>query len=148
MAFELAPLERHPCQAFLASIAQIRTPALRTRFGVLLAYVIDGSRVQAKFFAGAGRQLDQVEAGEPRPIETQGILLPVIAVVPNEVDCAGLSIQQASVGLDAVAIDQFHVSLTNPADDGSRELSLQRLRCSRLRSLPALKDGVSWSKIR
>ena len=148
MALELAAFERHPRQRLFASIAQTGTPELRTRSGVLLAYVIDGSRMQAELPAGAGRQLDQVEPAQPRPIKTQGIFLPVIAVVPNEVDRAGLSIQQASVGFDTVTVDQLHTSLTNPAGDRSRDLSMQRLRCSRLLSLPALNDGVSRSKIR
>ena len=105
---EVAPFERHPAQRLLAPVAQKGALLLAARLGVLLADGIHGARVQAKFLATAGRELVQIEPGVPAPAETQRVLLPVVAEVPDEGNRARLLVQQPAQGLDAVAKDEDH----------------------------------------
>jgi hypothetical protein len=102
----------YPAQRFTAPVAQIGPVRLLARPGILLADLIDGTRVQPELLAAAGGQFDQVEAGMPGPVEAQRIFLPVIAVVPDEIHRPCLLVQQAEQGFHAVSIDQSHVHLT------------------------------------
>lgn len=52
-------------------------------------------RMQAKFFAAARREFVPIEAGMPASAKAQGIFLPVVAVVPDEIASAALLVQQA-----------------------------------------------------
>ena len=91
LAFEFTPLEWHPAQRLLAPVTQVRALLLAARLGVLLADRIHGARVQAQLLAAAGRQLVQIATAMPRPAKTQGVLLPVIAEVPDEIDWPGFA---------------------------------------------------------
>ncbi len=115
--------------------------------------------MQPQFFAGACGQLDQVESAVPFAVKSQRVFLPVVAIIPDEIDRLCLPIKQAIERLDAIAVNEIHRCLTNAAGFSSRTQSKQRLfwqadlqvrNCgairSRLRSLPALKGEVSWSK--
>jgi hypothetical protein len=95
LPFQFTPLQRNPAQRFTTPEAQIRPTRLATRFGILLADVINRPRMQTQFFATAGRESNQVKTRVPPAMETQSIFLPVIAVVPYEIDCPRLPIQQA-----------------------------------------------------
>jgi len=53
-----------------------------------------------------------VKTAMPAAVEAQNILLPVVAVIPHEVDCPRLLVQQAGQGLHAVTVDQCHCGLT------------------------------------
>jgi hypothetical protein len=117
---ELAPFQRHPSERLLAPIAQARPMRLGARARVLLAHIVDRSGMQAELLAASGRQLDQVKAGEPRPIKTQRIFLPVVAVVPDEVDSVGLPVKQSSMGFDTISVHELHISLT--VTDGVRSI--------------------------
>jgi len=86
---QVASFQWNPAQRFATSITQERAPVLRTRFGKLLAGSIDAARMQPQFPAAARRQLVQIKSREPWAIETQGVFLPVVAVIPDEVHRTG-----------------------------------------------------------
>jgi hypothetical protein len=92
LSLQFAPLERHPSQRFSTAVAQVWAMRLDSRFGVLLANVINRARVQAKLLTAAGGQLNQIKSGMPAAAEAQRVFLPIIAVVPYEVDCSRLLI--------------------------------------------------------
>ncbi len=100
-----AALERHPTERLLATPAQVGPLLLAARLRVLLADGVDRARVQAKLFAAAGCELVKVESGVPAATESQRVFLPLVAVVPDEVDRASLLVKQAIQGLDAVAVN-------------------------------------------
>ncbi len=105
---QVASFERNPAQGLSAAVAQIRPAVLGTRSGELFAHSIDHTRVQLQFFAAAGSQLVQVKAGQPRALKPQGILLPVIAVVPDEIHLTGLLIKQPVFRFHTEAVDKNH----------------------------------------
>jgi len=49
LALEVTAFQRNPCQRLFAAIAQVGSPVLCPRFGVLLTHGVDGTRVQSKF---------------------------------------------------------------------------------------------------
>ena len=107
-ALELPALEQHPSERPFAPVAQVRPRLLAARLGVLLAHGIDRARVQAKLFAAASGQFVQIEPAVPGPAKAQGVLLPVIAVVLDEIAGPTLRIKQASQGFHPVSVDRNH----------------------------------------
>ena len=108
LPLEFAALERHPSERLLAPVAQVGPSLLASRLGVLLTHGVDRARVQAKLFAAASGQFVQVKPGMPAPAKAQGVFLPVITEVPDEIAGPTLGIKQASQGLDTVSVDQQH----------------------------------------
>ncbi len=105
---QVPPLERHPTQRLLPPIAQVRPLMLRAGLGILFADGIDRTGMQTEFFTAPGRQLIQVEAGKPRTTKAQGILLPVVAVIPDKVHLAGQLVKQPVQRLHTVTEDSNH----------------------------------------
>ena len=105
---DVAALQRHPAQRLLAPVAKEGALLLATRLGVLLAHRIDRPSVQAEFLAATRCELVQIKPGMPATAKTQGILLPVIAEVPDEIDCPALLVQQAIQRLHPVSVDKNH----------------------------------------
>lgn len=112
-ALQFPSLQRHPRQGFPAAITQVGTVRQRTGLGIPLTDIVHRAGMQSKLLTASRRQLDQVESRMPASAETQGILLPVVAVVPDKIDGPRLPVQQASQRFDAVSVDQFHVCLTS-----------------------------------
>lgn len=108
LALEFTPLDRHPGKRLLGPIAEIRPLLLGSRPGVLPAHCIDGAGMQREFPAAAGGELVQIEPSEPLSAKAQCVLLPVVAVIPDEVARSGLLVQQAVERLHPVAIDKDH----------------------------------------
>lgn len=114
---DVSAFERHPAKRLLSPITEIGKLLLGPAFHVLLAYRVDGSGVQLKFFAAAGGELVQVETRKPAPIKSKCVLLPVVGVVPHERHRPRLFVQQASQRFHAVAVHQDHlttISKTGP----------------------------------
>jgi len=105
---QVASFQRNPTQGFATTIAQERPPTLRTRFCKLFADSIDAARMQPEFFAAACRQSIQVKSSEPWTVETQGILLPVVAVIPDEVHRTGPLVKQSVQRLYAISAHGNH----------------------------------------
>ena len=108
LALEFAPLERHPAQRPLAPVAQERAFLLAARLGVLLAHGVHGARVQAQLFTAASSELVQIKPGMPATAKAQGIFLPVVTEVPDEVHRPALLVQQAAQRLHPVSVDKDH----------------------------------------
>ena len=119
-ALKIASFQRHPSQRLFATIAQVGPVVLRARTQKLLAHIVDRARMQPEFLAASGRQVDQVKVGEPRPGKTQGILLLVVAIIPDEVDRARLPVKQPGQRFNTIAERRFHSSLT--AMDDARSI--------------------------
>ena len=139
LTLEFPALERNPAERPLASVTQKRPFLLATRLGVLLAHGIDRARVQAKLFAAASGQFVQIEPAVPGPAKAQGVFLPVIAVVPDEIAGPTLRIKQASQRLDTVSVDQQHTVNIN----STLRKSQQPERHPFALYLPGLKAEVS-----
>lgn len=107
-ALEIATLERNPSERTLAAPAQVGTLPLRAAFDVLLADGIDRPGVQAKFLAAAGREIVEVEPSVPTAAESQRVLLPLVAIVPDIIHRPRLFVQQAVETLDAVTVNDHH----------------------------------------
>ena len=108
LALEITALQRNPGQRLIAAIAQVGTPVLRPRFGILLTHGVDGTRVQSKFLGTSGGQDVQVKPTRPTLIPFQRVFLGVVAIVPNVVDGAALPVQQPAERLDSIAVNQDH----------------------------------------
>ena len=140
-ALQFASLDRHPPERPFATVSKIWPLLLGSGFRILLAYRVDRSGMQAQLLAAAGRQLIQIEPGQPRPPEAKGIFLPVAAVIPDKVTRAGLPVEQPGEGLHAVTIHKDHAviiystSINRKATIASQSAPF----------LPAPEDGVSRS---
>lgn len=142
LAVQVTSFEWHPTQRFSAAITQERPTMLSARFGKLLAYRIDGAGVQPKFLAAARGQHIQVKAGQPWAVKTQGILLPIVAIVPDEIHLAGQLVKQPVQRLNTVAVNDNHTVILYSA------FNLERTTASQSAPfLPVVNDGVSRSKI-
>ena len=64
--------------------------------------------MQAKLFGTSGGQAVEVKSAWPALIPSQGVLLDVVAIVPNVVDSAALCVEQTGKRLHSIAIDQQH----------------------------------------
>lgn len=84
---------------------------LAPRLRVLLASGVDRTGVNTKFRAAAGGQDVQVKPGRPLLAPQQGVFLSVVAEIPDEIDGAGLPIQQAIERLDAIPVNQNHAPI-------------------------------------
>ena len=138
-AFQFPALDWHPAQRLFVTVAQVWAFLLAPRFGVLLADGVNRARVKAKLLAAAAGELVQVKAGMPAPAKAQGILLSVIAEVPDEVAGPALLVQQAGQRLHPVAIDQNHAGYIN----GGSPAASRHERCAFAFYLPGLKSGAS-----
>ncbi len=108
VCFEVTAFERDPGKRFLAAIAQVRTAMLTAALGVLLAGCVDRTGVQTQLLAAGRRQLVEIEAARPLFAPLQGVPLHVVAVIPQEIDGAGLAVKLAMQVFNAVAVDQDH----------------------------------------
>ena len=99
---QVAPFQRNPTQGFATAISQQWSPVLRAGFRELFAGGINGTGMQPQFLAAASRQLVQVKSGQPWTAETQGIFLPVVAVIPDEVHRAAPLVKQSVQRLHAI----------------------------------------------
>ena len=108
LALEVTAFQRNPRQRLFAAIAQVGTPVLRPRFGVLLTHGVDGTRVQSKFLGTSGGQDIQVKPTGPTLIPFQRVFLGVVAIVPNVVNGAALPVQQSPERLHSIAVNQDH----------------------------------------
>jgi len=97
--------------------------------------------MQAQFLATAGRQLVQVETRQPGAAKTQRILLPIIAVIPDNVTCMRLPVEQPVKGFHAVTINKYHTVIIYSIFD-NRKASIAAQSAP---FLPDLKDGISRS---
>ena len=135
-ALQVAPLQRHPTEGFLAAIAQPRAAALAARLRVLLARCVDRTGVNPQFLAAAGGQHVQIEPARPLLAPFERVLLRIVAVVPDVIHRAALLVQQAVQGFYAVTVDQNHAGHFNA------ELP----PCGGAPFLPGLNTGVSRSR--
>jgi len=108
LPFQFTTFQWHPTQMFLATVAQVGSFLLGSRFSVLLTNRVHGAGVQTQVLATALCQFIQVKAGVPAPSKTQSVFLPIVAIIPDEVTCSGLPVKQSCQGLDAVTIDKNH----------------------------------------
>ena len=136
-ALEVSPLERNPCERPLSSVTQEWALLSRPALGILLTHRVDGAGMQTKLLAAAGGELVQVETRVPAAPKTKRVFLPVVAIVPDEVDRFCLPVQQAVQRLHPVAVDQQHAVYFTSACATSPECLALALY------LPALKGGVS-----
>lgn len=111
MALDVAAFNGNPAKGFSASITQIRTLVLKPRCGVPVTNLINGSGKNAQFLAASGSQVSQVKTAEPFAIPPNRLSLPVVAIVPNEVDGSRLPVQFAGKRFHAVAVDQDHEAI-------------------------------------
>lgn len=109
-AFQIATFERDPTKRLPAAIAKVRSSMLLAGLGVLLACRIDRPGMNAEFFAAASCQDVQIKARRPLLTPFQGVLLRVIAKIPDVADRTALLIQQAGKRFHAVAIDNEHAT--------------------------------------
>jgi len=120
-------LKGHPTKGLPATVSQIRSPVLCTGFGKLFADGVDRSGMQPELFAAPSRQLVQVEPRQPRAPETQGILLPVVAVIPNEVHLASLLFQEPAQGFHTVTVNRKHTVILYSKSQISRGTTVSLL---------------------
>ena len=139
--FQFSSLDRHPTQGTLAAVAKVRPLFLRARLRVLFADRVDRSGMQAQFLAATGRQLVEVKSRQPRAAKTQRILLPIVAVIPDEVTRTRLPVKQPVKGFHPVTINKNHAVIIGSVFS-NRKASIAAQSAP---FLPALKDGVSWS---
>jgi hypothetical protein len=124
LALQIAALQRHPAQRAAASPTQERTVPLTAGLGVLFAHRIDGARVQAEFLASSSRQPIQIESARPSFVPLQGLLLSVVAEIPDKIAGSGLTIKQSVQGFDAVSIHQQHRRKLIPSKTSHKALKL------------------------
>ena len=108
LTFEVTAFERYPCKSLFAAIAQVRPPVLTSGLGILLAYGINGARVQSEFLGTSGSQDVEVEPTRPALVPFERVLLGIVAVVPNVVHGAALLIQQTTQRLHSIAAGYDH----------------------------------------
>ena len=108
LALEFTALEGNPAQRLVAPVAQERPLLLGARLDVLLAHGVDRAGVQSKLLAAARCELVQIESGMPATAKTQGIFLPVITEIPDEVAGPALLVKQAGERLHPVSVNQDH----------------------------------------
>jgi hypothetical protein len=108
LALAVTALQWNPRQRPFAAIAQVGTPVLRPRFGVLLTHRVDGTRVQSKFLGTSGGQDIQVKPTRPTLVPFQRVFLGVVAIVPNVVNGSALLVQQSAERLHSIAVNQDH----------------------------------------
>jgi hypothetical protein len=108
LSLEVAALQWNPRKGFLAAIAQVRSPMLCSGLSVLLAYSINGSRVQPEQLATSDRQTVEVKPTEPSLAPSDCVLLAIVAKIPYVVHRAALLVQKAGKGLHAVGVNYYH----------------------------------------
>jgi hypothetical protein len=161
-ALEFPTLERHPSKRALAPIPKERPALLGPAFGVLLAHRVDSAGVQAELLAAARGELVEVKPCEPLPAPLERVLLPIVAIVPDEVHRAALLIKQAVQGLYAVSVNKDqgsecdvngYTSDVVPSYNVSRPIAFSKgsetwgAPAARRAIPPDLKDGVSRAKL-
>lgn len=109
---------RNPAEGVLASVTQIGTPFGASRTGVLLANAINRICQKPQFFAATSSKVIQVKASQPLFIPLDSVFLSVVAIVPDEVYRAGLLVQEAIEGLNAVAVHDMHIRNYAPQQKG------------------------------
>lgn len=107
-AFEVAPLHRNPAKGLLSPVPQKRLIELLARLGVLLARSVNCSGVNAKFLATSGSKYVEIKPCRPTLSPFNGVLLCVVAEIPNVIYRPSLLIQQAGQGFNSVAIYDVH----------------------------------------
>ena len=107
-ALQVSAFDWNPAKIFLSAIAKIWTFLLGAGLSILLAYGIDRSRMQTKFFTAPGRKFVQVKSSMPSPTEAQSIFLPVIAEIEYVIHGVRLLIKQAVQRFYSVTIDKNH----------------------------------------
>lgn len=107
---DVAPLERNPPKGFLAAPAQIWPVVLSSALGVLHADRANRTRVQANFLRAAESQFIEIKARRPFLAPLQCMLLGLVAKVPHTIHRAGLPIKQSAKRLNAVAVNDVHLS--------------------------------------
>ena len=105
---DVATLQGHPAERFLATVAKEGALLLRAGLGVLLAHRIDRPSVQAEFLAATRCELVQIEASGPTLAPLKRVLLRVVCEIPDDVYRPSLLVQQPVQGFDAVAVNEDH----------------------------------------
>lgn len=91
-ALQALALNRNPTQAAPAPVAKVRPVLIGAGLGVLLADHIERCGQYPKLFAAARSQVVEIKPGEPFAAPFEGILLPVVAIVPDEINNPGLPV--------------------------------------------------------
>ena len=81
---------REPAKRLFATISQIWATLFYPRFCILLTYCVDCPSMQTKFFTASRGKSIQIKTREPFSVKAKGILLPIIAVVPDKINLPGL----------------------------------------------------------
>src|SRR5258708_2424934 len=85
LALKVGAFQRHPSQRAPAPPPQERAVLLTAGLGVLLAHGVDRARVQGEFLAASRRQPIEIKASRPALVPFHGMLLSLVAEIPNEV---------------------------------------------------------------
>ena len=108
-------VEGHPSERALGRLQVRHAPAQPglalglAAVRVALADLLDGVRVQVEFLAAACRELLQVLPRQPLAMPFDGLLLRLVAVVPDEGDCPRLPAQFAVCAVaQAELVGQLH----------------------------------------
>lgn len=107
-AIQVTALHRYPTKRFLAAITKVRFVLSKSSLCILLTNSIDRARMKAEFLAASGGELVQIKARKPAAAKTQGIFLPIIAIVPHIRHRAGLLVQEAIERFNAVSVRDDH----------------------------------------
>lgn len=100
--------DRNPWQVLASPVAKVRALPGSPRLDISTADGAESVGMDSKLLRAAGSQFRQIKERQPFSAKPDRVLLPIVAVVPDEVDCASLAVEQAEVVLNAVSIDQKH----------------------------------------
>lgn len=108
MLADSAASDGNPPQRLLAAIAKIRAPILLSRPGILLAHFVYRGCRDIQFGGSAGCELHQVERRWPLLAPFEGVLLRIVAKIPDEIAGPSLPVEQPRQGFNAIAVSCMH----------------------------------------